>query len=158
MRKLTMTSTGGGDPKMVASCPNLRFLTMATSAHKLCIKEATEHRRDVWLLQYKTNLARLLSHFDGTIVMTGHSMKFREVDPYKTFQIYGCGAPIHTEEVVGLLEEARLACVDVADIKHRIMHRLSLEVEMKGWAIRLGFDANENATVRLLSRLDTRTG
>lgn len=150
IRKLTL----GADwetPKLIASCPDLKDLILQGPLPMLCLDVAVEQEREAWILQYRTNLARLLSRRAGRIRFEGNGTFF------EVAELIGCGEGVDMWEVLELIEDLRDRCKGVALLtKWKASH--DGEEEVGAWVVRVGYTTGGVVTARLLRRGEEHDG
>ncbi|KIW03084.1 uncharacterized protein PV09_05729 [Verruconis gallopava] len=135
-------------PKLIASCSELRFLSISWLALSACYDAAAERCKDAWILQYQTNLARLLGRHDGRI-----RIQENETD-CEAFELLGCGKPVDTDEVIALIDESREKCRAVVHFSQQKAKVEGGEEALGSWIVRVSFTTGGVVTVRLIRRTD----
>lgn len=147
IRKMTLGSSWE-TPKLIANCPDLMRLTLEGEARDLCHDVAVEQSRDAWILQYRTNLARLLSRRNGRIMFEGNGTFFERAE------IIGSGDSVDTWEVLELITELKTRCGGVALLSKWKKAHDGEEEECGPWVVRIGFLEGGVVTARLLRRYE----
>jgi hypothetical protein len=131
-------------PKIIASCPDLRYLCINRAAYSTSLEVATEEGKDAWILQYKTNLAKLLSRRNCRIRFEGNGTF------YDIFELVGCGEAMDTDEVVELIEQLGERCRQVSYLVHHTA-KLEGDEELVGmWVVKIGFKVGGIVTAVLV--------
>jgi hypothetical protein len=146
IRKLTLGEFWE-TPQLIANCPELKYLRIMGAAPNLCHDVAAEQEREAWILQYRTNLARLLGRRNGCLRLEGNKTFFEIVE------IIGCGDPVDTWEVLELIDELRDGCRGVA-LLSKWKSSYESEEEVGAWIVRIGYTQGGVVTAKLVRRRD----
>lgn len=134
-------------PKLVAKCPNLKALTFHGDVWDSCLQVALEQGRESWILQYRTNLAKLLSRRGGLIRFQENLSLLNHVD------IVGGGDNVDTWEVLELIEELKERCESIA-VDIGIANSEEEEIEVGPWVVRIEYSIGGVVTARLIRRFE----
>ena len=123
-------------------------LTIQGEKPDLCHDVAMEENRDAWILQYRTNLARLLGRRGGRIRFVGNGTFF------EIAEIIGCGDAVETMEVLELIKELKHRCAGVAVLSKWKKEYDSEEEEVGPWVVKIGYESGGPVTARLVRRCE----
>jgi hypothetical protein len=138
-------------PKIIASCPDLRYLCISRAAFTASLDVAYKQYKHAWILQYKTNLPRLLGRNRSRIRFEGNGTF------YDIFEVFGCGEPVDTDEVVDLVEGLKDRCRQVAYLTHRFAKLEGREEIVAMWVVKIGFKIGGVVTAVLVGRVEENT-